>query len=38
MNLDMHLNLIGLLMNKLNHPFTPAMAGMYTIGSLNMRF
>jgi hypothetical protein len=37
-DLDMHLNPMGLLMNKLNQPFTPALAGMYTIGSLNMRF
>jgi hypothetical protein len=38
MNLDMHLNPMGLLMNKLNQPFTPAMAGMYSIAHLNMRF
>jgi hypothetical protein len=38
MNLDMHLNPMGLLLNKLNQPFTPAMAGMYSIAHLNMRF
>ena len=37
-DLDLHLNPMGLLMNQMEQPFTPAMAGMYTIGSLNMRF
>ncbi|MEX2371714.1 MAG: hypothetical protein WD578_11955 [Bacteroidales bacterium] len=37
-NLDMHLNPMGLLMNHIKKPVTPLTAGMYTIGSLNMRF
>ncbi len=37
-DLDLRLNPMGLLMNQMEQPFSPAMAGMYTIGSLNMRF
>lgn len=37
-NLDLRLNPMGLLMNQMEQPFSPAMAQMYTIGSLNMRF
>jgi hypothetical protein len=37
-DLDMRLNPMGLLMNTMNQPFTPATAGLYNIASLNMRF
>lgn len=37
-DLDLRLNPMGLLMNQMKQPFSPAMAQMYTIGSLNMRF
>lgn len=37
-DLDLRLNPMGLLMNQVKRPFIPAMAPMYTLGSLNMRF
>lgn len=37
-DLDMHLNPMGLLMNQVDRPFTPATAGLYHMVNLNMRF
>ncbi|MCF8346910.1 MAG: hypothetical protein K9G38_06830 [Bacteroidales bacterium] len=37
-DLDLRLNPMGLFMNQLKRPYNPAMAQMYTLGSLNLRF
>jgi hypothetical protein len=37
-DLDLRLNPMGLLMNQVDRPFTPATAGLYNVVNLNMRF
>ncbi|MDF1570524.1 MAG: hypothetical protein P1P82_02795 [Bacteroidales bacterium] len=37
-DINLRFNPMGLLMNQMDQPFSPALAGMYNLASLNMRF